>query len=113
MMIEKIILDYLNEALETCQAYMERPKDKPDRFVLVEITGQRKVENIYYTTVAIQSYAESLYYAAELDDAIGVIMDSITALDEIASVELNSSYNFTDGSTGEYRYQSVFSLVHY
>lgn len=113
MMIEKIILDYLNEALETCRAYMERPKERPGRFVLVEITGQRKVENIYYTTVAIQSYAESLYFAAELDDAIGVIMDSITALDEIASVELNSSYNFTDSTTREYRYQSVFSLVHY
>lgn len=112
-MIEKIVLDYVNAHLDSCRAYMERPKTRPERFVLIEVTGQRKSENIYYTTVAVQSYAESLYFAAQLDDAIGQIMDGITELDEIASVELNSSYNFTDGSTGEHRYQSVFALVHY
>lgn len=113
MMIEKIVLDYLNATLSTCRTYMERPKDRPDRFVLIEVTGQRKSENIYYSTVAIQSYAESLLFAAELDDAVGEAMDGITTLDEVASVELNSSYNWTDGAKGEYRYQSVFTIVHY
>ena len=34
-------------------------------------------------------------------------------LDEIASVKLNSDYNFTDEETKQYRYQAVFDIKHY
>lgn len=112
-MIETIILDYLNAHIDTIRAYMQRPKEKPDRFIIIEITGQSKTENIYHSTVAIQSYGTSLQDAAMIDDLVDDVMDGITELDKISAVRLNSSYNFTDGSTGEYRYQSVFAITHY
>ena len=112
-MIETTILNYLNSHIDTIRAYMERPKKKPDRFIIIEITGQRKEENILRSTVAIQSYGTSLQDAAMIDDLVDEVMDGITELDEISAIRLNSSYNYTDGSTGEYRYQSVFAITHY
>ena len=38
-MIEKVLLDYLNENLGNVKAFMERPKDPPEEYVLIEKTG--------------------------------------------------------------------------
>ena len=40
-MIEKTILDHLSAALDA-PCYMERPADAPDRFVLLEKTGESR-----------------------------------------------------------------------
>ena len=67
-MIEKTILDYLTTELDV-SCYMEVPKTAPSSFVVIEKTGSNHKNRIFTATVAIQSYAESLYNAAELDDA--------------------------------------------
>ena len=40
-------------------------------------------------------------------------MAAITERPEVGSCELNSDYNYTDGTKKEYRYQAVFDLVYY
>ena len=110
-MIEKIVLDYLNDALNV-PVYMEMPENKPDRFVLIEKTGSSRENHIDFATITIQSYAESLYYAATLNEDVKQAMDDIIALDTVSSAELNSDYNFTDTETKKYRYQAVYDLVY-
>ena len=110
-MIEKIVLDYLNDALNV-PVYMEMPENKPDRFVLIEKTGSSRENHIDFATITIQSYAESLYYAGALDEDVKQAMDDIIALDTVSRAELNSDYNFTDTETKKYRYQAVYDLVY-
>ena len=110
-MIEKIVLDYLNDALNV-PVYMEMPENKPDRFVLIEKTGSSRENHIDFATITIQSYAGSLYYAAALNEDVKQAMDDIIALDTVSSAELNSDYNFTDTETKKYRYQAVYDLVY-
>ena len=110
-MIEKIVLDYLNDALNV-PVYMEMPEDKPDRFVLIEKTGSSRENYIDFATITIQSYAESLYYASALNEDVKQAMDDIIALDTVSRAELNSDYNFTDTETKRYRYQAVYDLVY-
>ena len=110
-MIEKTIIDYLNDNL-VVPAYMEMPEDKPERFVLLEKTGSSVENLIYSATFAIQSYAESLYEAAVLNEEVKKAMDNIIALDSVLSSKLNSDYNFTDTETKEYRYQAVYDLFY-
>ena len=110
-MIEKIVLDYLNDALNV-PVYMEMPEDKPDRFVLIEKTGSSRENHIDFATITIRSYAESLYYPAALNEDVKQAMDDIIALDTVSSAELNSDYNFTDTETKKYRYQAVYDLVY-
>ena len=111
-MIEKIVMDYLADKL-SCPVVMEVPADPAVRFVLLEKTGSGRSGPLKKAALAIQSYAESLYEAALLNDEVKAVMEDITDLDIICRAELNSDYNFTDTAAKRYRYQAVFDLIHY
>jgi hypothetical protein len=112
-MIEKTILSRLTNNLD-CGVYMEKPRNPAERsYVVIELTGQREEEHITQSTFAFQTYGESLLKAAELRDEVKAAVKTLIELDEVARVDLNSSYNFTDPSTKEYRYQTVFDITHY
>lgn len=112
-MIEKIILDYLTESLSV-PCLMEEPTGMTgEELIVIEKTGSSVSNRIYTATVAIQSYAPSMYEAATLNEQVKAAMDNIVTLPEIARCELNSDYNFTDTSMKFYRYQAVFQITHY
>lgn len=111
-MIEKCVCDYLNEVMGL-PCYWEKPEVMPEEFLIVEKTGGKVTEHIKSATIAVQSYAGSMYRAAELNEAVKAVMDHLAELDGVSRVELNSDYNFTDTTTKQYRYQAVFDIVHY
>lgn len=111
-MIEKIILDYLSDALDV-EVYMQQPDVKPARYVLIEKTGSRRQDWINHATIALQSYAESMHVAALLNEEVKTAVDGIVALDKIGNARLNSDYNFTDTERKTYRYQAVYDITHY
>ena len=78
-MIEKIILDYLLEALNV-DVYLEKPDNPPERYVLIEKTSGSKENHISKATFAVQSYAESLFFAAELNGVVVNAMDNLVKL---------------------------------
>ena len=94
-MIEKTILDYLNQELSV-PVYMERPEDPPERFVLLEKTGSSKRNYICNATFAIQSYAPSMYEAALLNELVKDTVENAITLSEICRVSLDSDYTITD-----------------
>lgn len=112
MMIEKIVLDYLNEVLDT-PAYMEETSDMPKSYILIDKTGSGRANQINRATIAVQSYSTSRYDAAALNETVKEAMEQIVELDEVAKCNLNSDYDFTDKTRKIYRYQAVFDLVHY
>lgn len=110
-MIEKILYDYLND--QGIAAYMQIPKNPPSEYVLLEKTGSSRTNHINSATIALQSYADSLYSAALLNEEVKAVMDNSIELDEICSASLSGDYNFTDTTTKKYRYQAVYNVVHY
>ena len=111
-MIEKTILDYLNEHLSV-PAYMEEPDDKPASYVLIERTGSSESNLIESTTLALQSYGPSLYDAAALNMEVKAQIKQAVELPSVSAVYINSDYNFTDTETKRYRYQCVAVVTHY
>ena len=111
MTIEEIICEYLHEKLNVV-ALPEKPSRPFDGKVFVERTGGSG-RFIRESTVAIQSYGESMYKAATLNDLVIETMFGILEKDSITEITLNSNYNFTDTETKEYRYQAVFDIKHY
>ena len=111
-MIEKTIIDFLTTKL-TVPVYMEETTDAPGSFVLIEKTGSGREDFILASTFAFQSYAESLYGAALLNESLKKAIDELIVLDDIGQVRLNSDYNFTDTTTKRYRYQAVYDITHY
>lgn len=110
-MIEKVILEYLKRELAV-PVHMEEPEKPEKSYVLLEKTGSGRKDYVYGATIAVQSYAPSLYEAAILNESVKEAMLACTE-DTVCSCNLNSDYNFTDPETHRYRYQAVFDLVHY
>lgn len=111
-MIEKILLDYLGQNLSV-PVFMERPANPPSKYVLIEKTGSSKQNRICAATIAVQSYAPSLYEAAELNETVKAATENAVELNQICRVSLNSDYNFTNTAMKQYRYQAVFDITHY
>lgn len=113
-MIEKTVLDYLNENLDV-SVFMSRPQSEeiPDSYCLLEKAGSSVRNHIYTATFMIQSIAPTLYQAAVLNDAVKSAMDGLINLNEVTRSTLNSDYNFTDPKSKEFRYQCVYDVVHY
>lgn len=113
-MIEKIVLDYLNNCLIP-PVWMEIPKGEelPAEYVLLEKTGSTCKNRIHSAMFAIQSYADRMENAAILNEAVKNAMDNMVILDEIGSSKLNSDYNFTDTDKKKYRYQAVYEITHH
>ena len=115
-MIEIIIKEFLESKLSV-PVLMEVPKNPVTSFVIIEKTGSSFENQIPSSIITIQSYASTLYGAAELNEQVkGWMMDGINGLvtlDQIANVTLNSDYNYTDTSEKRYRYQAVFDITHY
>ena len=111
-MIEKIVLDYLNSTLKV-KAYMEEDDNMPQEYVLVEKTGSGNENHIFDATIVVQSFSDTMYHAAVLNEEVKSAMGNIIALDAITRCDLNTDYNYTDTSRKKYRYQSVFDITHY
>ena len=107
-MIEKTILDYLSEKLD-CPVIMERDGETAP-FVLIQKTGSDRENRINSATIALQSYSDTLYNAALLNENVISAISDMVELDTIFKVNLNSDYEFTNRETKEYRYQALFDI---
>ena len=112
-MIAKDLLDFLNnyEALGA-PAYMEVPKELTD-FILLDQTGTSTTNHITTTTIAVQSYGKTLWDAMQLNEKVKDAMQQFVWHDNVARVELETDYNFTNTETKQYRWQAVFQITHY
>ena len=111
-MIEKIVLDYLNEALEY-PTYTQEQNNGEKNFYLIQKVGSSIDNKIDTSMIAVQSYAPSRIEAAEMNYAMIQAMDDIIQLDSIGKCKKNSDYDYTDTSKKRYRYQALFEIVHY
>lgn len=114
-MIEVTLLNFLNAKL-SLPVFTQVPKTMPEKFYVIEKTGGGMTEHITTSMFAIQSYAKSMYEAAEMIESLKMVMmytPGFVNEDEICKVSLNSSYNYTDESQKLYRYQAVYEIVHY
>lgn len=111
-MIEKRIIDYLAEAMNL-PVYAEIPVQNSGEFFVVEKTGSYRENLLDSATMVVQSYADSKYRAAQLNDQMKEAMYEMVFQENISDVRLNSDYDFTDTATKRYRYQAVFVVTYY
>ena len=111
-MIELIILNHLQDKLPE-PVDLEKRSPQTGGYVVFEKTSGGKSNHLPSATFAFQSYGESLYQAAELNERVKYAVESLIELDEIRGLDLNSDYNFTDTATKEYRYQAVYDIRYY
>lgn len=108
-MIEITIYNWIKNRLDA-PVYFERPDRMPKRFVLMEKVGGSRRNHINSAAFAFQSYAESMYEAATLNERVKEAVDSIIESPVIGGLSFNGDYNFTDTEEGIPRYQAVYDF---
>lgn len=111
-MIEKIVYDYLKANLTGADVYTLRPDDQAGEFVVIDRTGGSESDHVVTVTIAVQSFADSLLKACELNEDVKDLMKNITSLSTISQCKLSRDYNFTDTNKKKYRYQAIFEIVY-
>lgn len=110
-MIEILILEHLKEKLKIPVFLVQKVQD--GNYVVFEKVGGEHKNHLVGSSFAFQSYADTMYKACELNHKVKEAVESLVNYDEVASVNLNSDYNFTDTDIKKYRYQAVFEIKHY
>lgn len=110
-MIAVKLIDYLESALHI-NVYMEQP-DALTNYILLDQTGSSIRDHITTTTFAIQSYAPSLLGAMQMNESLKAAMVGFVNDNDVAKVELETDYNFTNTATKQYRWQAVYHITHY
>lgn len=116
-MIEQTLYEYLTGYFaDDVSVNMQRPDSQNplmDTFIVLEKTGSSLVNHLYTATIAVQSYAPTLFEAASLNERVKQAMFESVTLNDITKCSLNSDYNFPDVESKRPRYQAVFEVTHY
>lgn len=112
MIIEEVIKNFFDGHLDV-PSFFEHELTMPDTFVMIERVGGSQKNKLPTARVAFQSYAPSLYEAAELNEKVKLVVESMVEEDLVSGVRLNSDYNFTDIETRQYRYQALYEIFYY
>ena len=72
-MIEKIVIDYLESALDV-PVRAEVPDPNTGSLVVIEKVGASRTNYLDAATIAVQSYGNTLVEAAELNQAVKKLM---------------------------------------
>ena len=111
-MIEQLILDWLTE--RDFPAVTEIPEGwTGGALVTIEKVGSSWRQALEEDTVAIQSYGDSLYEAAALNQAVCAAMLELHESAAVCYCRKNSDYNWTDTEKHRYRYQAIFDVLWY
>lgn len=110
-MIVTDLIEYLGDTLGIYVG-MEAPEDTSG-YVLIDQTASSRRNHIVTTTIAIQSYGETLYEAYTLNESVKTAMDDFLDTEGITRVSLETDYNYTDTTTKQYRWQAVYQITHY
>lgn len=111
-MIELELKNYLEEKTKL-DVFMMLPINKPKEFISIERIGGDYENMLKSSTFAIQSWGESLFNVATLNEEIKNHLFEFTENEKVSKVKINSDYNFTDTTTKKYRYQIVAEIWHY
>ena len=112
-MIEVILKEHLAAALGV-PVELELPSPLPEQpFVLLDKTGSNTARGYGTASFAVQSWADTLYHAAALNERVKAALQTLEERDDIAAVDIQTDYNFTDPAAKRYRYQLVAAVTFY
>lgn len=111
-MIETIVKDFMESCLPV-PVFMEYPKDPHKRFVVLRKAGGSRDDLVDTAMFIADSYAESMFESAKLNEQVVAAFDSLTDLDAVSSSKRGGDYNIPDTQNKRYRYQAVCNLTYY
>lgn len=110
-MIEQTILEYLMDALDMSDIYLEIPREIPETFIVFRVTDRGLYNQVNEATLEFQSYAPSKYEAAVLDEALRNAMDNVNSLPSVSG-RFGGGNDGTDTTLKLPRYRCYYNLYY-
>lgn len=110
--VEERILTFLSKKMAPIPVYMMRPEEPDSEYCIMEVNTGQEVNRVVGASVTVRSVAPTLYRAATLSYQVIAAMRDLVDVNNVTSCALNSNVNYTDTTTKEYRYQTLFT-IHY
>ncbi len=112
-MLEITLKNYLEKVLSVpCK--LEVPQDLPEKLIRIErLSAQYPCPGMSTVRIAVQSYAQTLYGAALLNEIIKAAMEDFDTLADISAAKLLNDHPFPDTGTKRYRWQAVYDITYY
>ena len=101
----------MNEVMEE-PCYMQIPEVETLPFVAMQNIGESGTRFVKDVTISFQSYADTLYKAAELNEKVKEAVYNMVSVKNISAVSLNSSSYQPDTRYKRYRYQALFVITY-
>lgn len=111
-MIEIIVKDFMESALPV-PVFMEYPKDPHKRFVVLRKAGSSRGDLVDTAMFIADSYAESMFESAKLNELVVSAFDNLTELDAVSSSKRGGDYSAPDTQNKRYRYQAICNVTYY
>lgn len=112
MTIEQKVKQYLEDKLHI-PTRLQYPEELPDTFIVIQRTGGNEENFISHASLSIASIAPSLYEAMEMDHKVLLAMRTIADGITITGCRYNGGGNWTDPTSGQYRYRSYYEINYY
>lgn len=110
-MIERIVIEYLNNTLGI-PTYAEKPNKNPNQYIVIKNIGSGRTDCIDAVTLSIMSYAQTLDNALNLNEQVQNAMYDIVALDNVSKCKLGGGGQSIDTQSKTYAYESIFNIFY-
>lgn len=112
-MIEVSIRQYLIDAIDGLQVFLERPKSPPAEYVLLQLVDSGRINHIDAATFFVTVISDNLYSAAQLREQVkDTLFDAIT-VSGITHSDLGGERANTDSANHVYQYELTFNFYYY
>lgn len=111
MIIEKLVIDYLETCNLGVNVYAETPVDPEDYYILVRRSGGSQADYIRDYTIHTEVFGKNKLRAAEIHEAVIAAMLEMRDHTEVFRCNLNSDYDATLPSMKAYRYQALWQIT--
>jgi hypothetical protein len=111
--IEVALRNYLEEELEDVPVVMERPKNPPEKYVLLRLTDGGMINHVDAATFFVDVFAKDLYSAAVLRDRVKDLMFNAITLDGISHASMGGERANTDSANHTYVYELTYNFYFY
>ena len=110
MDIERVVAKRILDATEI-PTVLEVPKERPDEFISVELTGTNGTRFIHTCTLAVQSWAKTRKRASEISRKVEDAVPGLTDEANIFSAVATGSYRWPDPDSRNERYQTTIEII--
>jgi hypothetical protein len=109
-MIESVLISYFNSLDIPCGIMLPDPLPRGG-FIVLDRIGTGKTNHVTSYEIAIQSYGDTAFSAASLNEVVIEAMENLLEDDRFSRIHLNNSQMQTDTERKLNRYQSTFEIV--